>query len=64
MVGWWATGYHCRSDEQPLKRDGAPGRGGVPMAAPVTLPEAMREELRRYFETNEKWLSRVLTAGR
>jgi TetR/AcrR family transcriptional repressor of nem operon len=37
---------------------------GMFAAEYVTLPEPMREELRHFFETNERWLSRVLTAGR
>ena len=35
------------------------------MAADIaTLPKAVRSEIRRFFEENEAWLVRVLTAGR
>ena len=37
---------------------------GMFAAEYVTLPETMREELRRFFEVNERWLSRVLAEGR
>ena len=29
-----------------------------------TLPKGIRDEVRRFFDTNERWLSRVLSAGR
>jgi TetR/AcrR family transcriptional repressor of nem operon len=35
------------------------------MAADIaTLPKVVRAEIRRFFEENEVWLVRVLTAGR
>jgi TetR/AcrR family transcriptional repressor of nem operon len=29
----------------------------------ATLPEAMRERVRRFFEANDSWLTRVLSRG-
>ena len=32
-------------------------------AASANLPRAIRGELRKFFDSNEEWLSRVLSAG-
>lgn len=37
---------------------------GMLAAEHGTLPEAMRTELKHYFDANERWLARVLEAGR
>ena len=49
---------------EEVLRDGRMCLCGMLAAESGTLPKEMREDLRRYFDANEKWLAGVLQQGR
>src|SRR4051812_21974014 len=49
---------------EDVLRDGRMCLCGMLAAESGTLPKAMREDMRRFFDVNEKWLATVLHQGR